>query len=112
MSIMSTSSIISTKSTTIRINRSTKETLENLGFVRKHTFDEIMLKLMDIYQKRKSKTTSTDVKTAISTNSTTIRISKSTKEKLEHLDFVRRHTFDKILLVLIEVYEKNKRWVK
>ncbi len=99
------------KSTTIRINRSTKEVLENLDFVRKHTFDEIMLKLMDIYNKRKKKTISMDVKTEVS-SSTTIRISKETKEKLENLDFVRKHTFDKILLVLIEVYKKNKRWVK
>lgn len=45
----------------------------------------------------------------MSTKSTTIRISERTKEKLENLEFVRKHTFDKILLELIEKYEKNKR---
>jgi len=41
--------------------------------------------------------------------STTIRISEETKEKLENLDFVRKHTFDNILLELIKFYEKNKK---
>jgi len=45
-----------------------------------------------------------------STNeSTTIRISKETKEKIENLDFVRKHTFDEILIELMDFYEKNKK---
>jgi len=44
--------------------------------------------------------------------STTIRIDKSTKEKIENLDFVRKHTFDEILNELMEFYEKNKKEVK
>ncbi len=43
------------------------------------------------------------------TKSTTIRINESTKEKLETLDFVRKHTFDDILLELISIYEKRKK---
>ncbi|MBW2967668.1 hypothetical protein KY362_04225 [Candidatus Woesearchaeota archaeon] len=43
---------MSTKSTTIRIDRSTKDRLEQLDFVRKHTFDEILIRLMDHYEKR------------------------------------------------------------
>jgi len=43
------------------------------------------------------------------TKSTTIRISEKTKEKIENLDFVRKHTFDEILNELIEHYEKNKK---
>lgn len=46
---------------------------------------------------------------AKSTKSTTIRVSASTKERLENLDFVRKDTFDEILSKLIEFYEKNKR---
>lgn len=47
---------------------------------------------------------------AKSTNSsTTIRISKETKEKIENLDFVKKHTFDEILLELIKFYEKRKK---
>ena len=44
---------MSTKSTTIRINQSTKEKIENLDFVRKDTFDEIILKLIKSYEKKK-----------------------------------------------------------
>jgi len=44
----------------------------------------------------------------MSTKSTTIRISKETKENLENLDFVRKHTFDEILIELIKFYEKKK----
>jgi len=44
---------MSTKSTTIRISHKTKEKLENLDFVRKDTFDEILNKLIEIYQKEK-----------------------------------------------------------
>ncbi|MBS3158451.1 hypothetical protein J4206_04145 [Candidatus Woesearchaeota archaeon] len=49
-------------------------------------------------------------KSTKSTNlsSTTIRISSSTKEALENLDFVRKDTFEEILLKLIEHY-KNKK---
>lgn len=43
-----------------------------------------------------------------STQSTTIRISQETKERIENLDFVRKHTFDEILLELIKFYEKNR----
>jgi hypothetical protein len=42
------------------------------------------------------------------TKSTTIRISRETKNKVENLDFVRKDTFDEILIKLIEFYEKNK----
>lgn len=45
----------------------------------------------------------------MSTGSTTIRISKQTKEKLEGLDFVRKNTFDEILLKLIDFYEKKRK---
>lgn len=45
----------------------------------------------------------------LSTKSTTIRISEETKEKIENLDFVRKHTFDEILNELIENYEENKK---
>jgi predicted DNA-binding protein len=44
----------------------------------------------------------------MSTKSTTIRISKETKERIENLDFVRKDTFDGILIKLIEFYEKKK----
>jgi len=47
-----------------------------------------------------------------STKSTTIRISRETKEKIENLDFVRKHTFDEILNKLIELYEESKRGKK
>ena len=45
----------------------------------------------------------------MSTKSTTIRINQSTKEQIEGLDFVRKDTFDEIILKLIEFYEKNKK---
>lgn len=47
-----------------------------------------------------------------STESTTIRVSKEIKEKMENLNFVRKHTFDEILSELIDNYEKNKRGKK
>jgi hypothetical protein len=100
---------MSTKSTTIRINYSTKQSIETLDFVRKDTFDEILLKLMEFYEKNKSKTEISSSSQNKDTNSTTIRINQSTKEKLESLDFVRKDTFDEILLKLIGCYEKNKR---
>lgn len=43
-----------------------------------------------------------------STKSTTIRISEETKNKIENLDFVRKHTFDEILIELINFYKNNK----
>jgi len=45
----------------------------------------------------------------MSTKSTTIRISEETKEKLENLDFVRKHTFDEILIELIKKYKKRQK---
>lgn len=47
--------IKSTKSTTIRINQSTKERIENLDFVRKDTFDQILSKLIEFYEKNKKR---------------------------------------------------------
>jgi hypothetical protein len=44
----------------------------------------------------------------MSTKSTTIRIDEATKEKLESLDFVKKHTFDEILIELIKFYERKK----
>ncbi len=44
---------MSTKSTTIRINQDTKEKIENLDFVRKDTFDQILSKLIEFYEKNK-----------------------------------------------------------
>jgi len=41
-------------------------------------------------------------------SSTTIRINQTTKEKIENLDFVKKHTFDEILLELIKFYEHKK----
>lgn len=52
---------------------------------------------------------SKDTKSTKSTESTTIRIEKSTKEKIENLDFVKKHTYNKILLVLIEFYNKKSK---
>lgn len=43
------------------------------------------------------------------TKSTTIRIDEETKEKLENLDFVKKHTFDEILNELMKFYEVNKK---
>jgi predicted DNA-binding protein len=45
----------------------------------------------------------------MSTKSTTIRINEETKEKLENLDFVKKHTFDEIILALIKNYEEKKK---
>ncbi len=44
-----------------------------------------------------------------STKSTTIRIEQTTKEKIENLDFVRKDTYNQILLKLIKFYEKNNK---
>ncbi len=41
--------------------------------------------------------------------STTIRVRKSTKEKITNLDFVKKDTYDEIVLELIEFYEKRKK---
>ena len=45
----------STKSTTIRINQETKEKIENIDFVRKDTFDQILNKLIEFYEKSKKR---------------------------------------------------------
>ncbi len=45
------------------------------------------------------------------TKSTTIRIDKSTKNKIENLDFVKKDTFDSIITKLVDFYEKNKKKV-
>jgi hypothetical protein len=42
-------------STTIRINQDTKEKIENLDFVRKDTFDQILNKLIIFYEKNKKR---------------------------------------------------------
>ena len=47
-----------------------------------------------------------------SASSTTIRISHETKQKIENLDFVRKHTFDEILNELVKFYEENKAEAK
>jgi len=47
---MTTKSIKSIKSTTIRIEQSTKEEIENLDFVRKDTYNQILLKLINFYK--------------------------------------------------------------
>jgi len=46
---------MSTESTTIRIHQDTKEKIENLDFVRKDTFDQILSKLIEFYEKRNIK---------------------------------------------------------
>lgn len=50
-----------------------------------------------------------DIKDTKYTQSTTIRISEETKNKIENLDFVRKHTFDEILNELIMFYNKNNK---
>ena len=44
-----------------------------------------------------------------SIKTTTIRIEQETKEKIENLDFVRKDTYNQILLKLIEFYNKHKK---
>jgi hypothetical protein len=100
---------MSTKSTTIRISLFTKERIELLDFVRKDTFDEILLKLINFYENHKKDAEMKSEPEKKESDSTTIRISLSTKEKIETLDFVRKDTFDEILLKLINFYEKNKK---
>jgi len=41
-------------------------------------------------------------------SSTSIRLNKLTKNKLENLDFVKKDSFDSIILKLIKYYEKGK----
>jgi hypothetical protein len=41
--------------------------------------------------------------------STTIRVRKSTKDKITNLDFVKKNTYDEIVLELAEFYEKRKK---
>jgi hypothetical protein len=48
-------SIKSAKSTTIRIHNKTKVQIEQLDFVRKDTFDQILNKLMVFYEKNKKR---------------------------------------------------------
>jgi len=48
-------------------------------------------------------------KTTKSTKTTTIRVEQATKEKIRDLDFVRKDTYDQILLKLIEFYNKQKK---
>ncbi len=38
--------------------------------------------------------------------STTIRVKKSTKDRITNLDFVKKNTYDEILEKLIEFYEE------
>ncbi len=52
---MTTKQIMTTKSTTIRIDAETKTKLESLDFVRKHTFDEIILELIKTYEEKKKR---------------------------------------------------------
>jgi len=52
MYVMATKNTKSTESTTIRIEKSTKEKIENLGFVKKHTYNEILLTLIEFYNKK------------------------------------------------------------
>jgi hypothetical protein len=52
---MAIKSTKTTLSTTIRINHATKEKIENLDFVRKDTFDQILNKLIELYEKNKNK---------------------------------------------------------
>ena len=42
-----------TKSTTIRIDESIKEELTNLDFVKKDTYNQILSKLIEFYEKNK-----------------------------------------------------------
>lgn len=46
---------MSTESTTIRISQKTKKRLYNLEFVKKDTYDEIITKLIEVYEKQKKK---------------------------------------------------------
>jgi predicted DNA-binding protein len=46
---------MSTKSTTIRISQETKEEIENLDFVKKDTFNSILKKLIEFYEKNKKR---------------------------------------------------------
>ncbi len=39
--------------------------------------------------------------------STTIRVKKSTKDRVTNLDFVKKDTYDEILEKLIEFYEEH-----
>lgn len=52
---MITKNIKSAKTITIRIEQTTKEQIENLDFVRKDTFNQILLKLIEFYNKQKKK---------------------------------------------------------
>ena len=62
MSAKPTKNTKDTKSTTIRIDQDTKNTLENLDFVKKDTFDSIINKLIEFYEKNKRKLGISEVK--------------------------------------------------
>jgi len=49
------------------------------------------------------------INNAKSAKTTTIRIEQETKEKIENLDFVRKDTYNQILIKLIEFYNKHKK---
>jgi hypothetical protein len=53
MTTKKTKSIQSTNTTTIRIEKSIKEELENLDFVKKDTYNQILFKLIEFYNKNK-----------------------------------------------------------
>jgi len=52
---MATKDTKSTDTTTIRIEKSIKEELENLDFVRKDTYNQILSKLIGFYNKHKKR---------------------------------------------------------
>ena len=52
---MTTKNTKSTRTTTIRIEQKTKEQIENLDFVRKDTYNQILLKLIEFYNEQKNK---------------------------------------------------------
>ena len=52
---MATKTTKSTKTTTIRIEQTTKKEIENLDFVRKDTYSQILSKLIKFYNKNKNK---------------------------------------------------------
>ena len=52
---MATKNTKSIKTTTIRIDLATKEKIENLDFVRKDTYNAILLKLIEFYNKHKNR---------------------------------------------------------
>lgn len=43
------------KDTSIRVKQSTKKKLDNLPFVKKHSYNDIVLKLIEVYKKLRKK---------------------------------------------------------